>query len=409
MKRLIIGLIVVILLVGTSACATSESDPALDFYRSVEDTSGKNVTVAQEGSSGLFLGLDTNGDEAPPPGFGASTKTATSTSLSTEAPEPAVGDGGRETSFERMIVRTGDLHLVVEDVAMTLEQITQLAETYDGYVVSSNSWQDGDRMVGSISIRVDAIYFDSAIQALRGMAVEVERESTSGQDVTEEYVDLGARLSNLEASEAQLLDLMKQAGTVEEILEVQREVTSTREEIEQIKGRMQYLEQSSATSLIQVQLEHSMLSVDFQAYTRAVKEGEKAWFAAEVSGGFEPYSYQWDFGDGDTSNGDRPEHIYNSEGTFTVTLTVTDDRGNSDTHTREGYMTVLPGWDVGSVAKSIWNALVVFGRVLVNIIIFIGIFSPVWIIILIILYFAWWRRRKKSKTRRAEFHGLARG
>jgi hypothetical protein len=65
-------------------------------------------------------------------------------------------------------------------------------------------------------------------------------------------------------------------------------------------------------------------------------------------------------------------------------------------------MTVLPGWDIGSVAKSIWNALIVFGRVLVNIIIFLGIFSPVWIAILIILYFAWWRRRKKSKQTSAE-------
>jgi PKD repeat protein len=208
-------------------------------------------------------------------------------------------------------------------------------------------------------------------------------------------------LSNLEASEAELLDLMKQAGTVEEILQVQREITRTREEIEQIKGRMQYLEQSSATSLIRVQLEQSMLSVSFRTNTRTVKEGEKVWFAAEVAGRFEPYSYQWDFGDSDTSTEERPDHTYHSEGAFTVTLTVTDDRGNSDTHEREGYMTVLPGWDVGSVAKSIWNALVVFGRVILNVIIFIGIFSPVWIVILIILYFAWWRRRKKSKGKSA--------
>ena len=198
---------------------------------------------------------------------------------------------------------------------------------------------------------------------------------------------------------AQLLNLMEQAGTVEEILEVQREVTKTREEIEQIKGRMQYLEQSSSTSLIQIQLEHSKLAVSFQAYSRTVKEGEKAWFKPEISGGFEPYSYQWDFGDGNTSTEEIPDHTYSSDGTYTVTLTVTDDRGNSDTHERESYMTVLSGWDVGSTSRSIWNGLVTFGKVIVNIIIGIGIFSPVWIIILIILYFTWWRKRKKAKQK----------
>ena len=70
-------------------------------------------------------------------------------------------------------------------------------------------------------------------------------ESTTGQDVTEQYTDLDSQLRNLEASEAQLLELMKQAGTVEEILKVQQELTNTRGQIEQIKGQMQYLEQSS--------------------------------------------------------------------------------------------------------------------------------------------------------------------
>jgi PKD repeat protein len=257
-------------------------------------------------------------------------------------------------------------------------------------------------MMGNISIRVDAVYFNAAIQSLRAMAVEVERETTSGQDVTEEYIDLSARLNNLEASEAQLLNLMEQAGTVEEILEVQREVTKTREQIEQIKGRMQYLEQSSSTSLIQIQLEHSKLAVEFLANTRTAEEGEKVGFRPEISGGFEPYSYQWDFGDGNTSTEERPIHTYSSEGTYTVTLTVTDDRGNSDTHERENYMTILSGWDVGSTARSIWSGLVGFGKVIANIFIGIGIFSPVWIIILVILYFTWWRKRKKAKRKSAE-------
>lgn len=390
MKRLILSLAVFILLIGVGACAYEESPAA--FYQSNQETS-QRLGLDESGVADIFIDLDDGSVDAPPPGFGGD-----ALSQPTMAPPPAVPEEP-EITLDRLIIRTGYMTIVVEDVSASMEQITSLAATYDGYVVDSRSQQDGDRMVGTIIFRVDANFFNDAILALRNMAVEVTSESTTGQDVTEEYVDLQARLKNLEASEAQLLNLMEQAGTVEEILEVQREVTNTREEIEQIKGRMQYLEQSSATSLIQVSLVHSRLSVEFNANTRVVEEGDKVWFRPEITGGFEPYSYEWDFGDGDTSTEEYPNHEYNKDESFTVTLTVTDDRGNSDTYERVNYITVLPGWDAGSVAESVWHGLVTFGKVLVNIIIGLGIFSPVWIIILIILYFAWWRRRKKAKQK----------
>jgi hypothetical protein len=295
-----------------------------------------------------------------------------------------------------MIIRTGDMQLVVADVAAAIVQISNLAKSYGGFVVSSNSWQERDRMMGSISIRVVVERFDEALKALRALAVEVRSESTSGQDVTEEYIDLTARLKNLEAAEAQLLKLMEQAGKVTDILEVQRELVKTRGEIEQTKGRMQYLEKSSSMSNIQVNLEQSKLTVEFNAETRNVKEGVKIQFHPIVAGGFYPYSYQWDFGDGKTSTEESPTHAYKSDGTYTVSLKVTDDRGNTDTYTRTDYINVLPGWSAGNIAGSAWNGLVGFFRVLADIIIWVGIFIPLWIIIGVIVYFAWWRRRKKA-------------
>jgi molybdopterin converting factor small subunit len=297
---------------------------------------------------------------------------------------------------ERMIIRTGYMTLVVVDVASAMEQITNLAASYDGFVVSSNSWQDQDRMYASISFRVVSERFNDTLKALRALAVEVKSESTSGQDVTEEYVDLTAKLRNLEAAETQLLKLMEQAGEVSDILEVQRELVKTRGEIEQTKGRMQYLEQSSSMSYIEVNLEQSKLTVEFNADTRSVKEGYVVWFFPNVSGGFEPYSYEWDFGDGSTSTDVQPSHAYKSDGSYTVKLKVTDDRGNMVPYERADYITVLPGWSAGNIASSAWNGLVGFGRVILNILIWLGIFSPVWIVISVILYFAWWRRRKKT-------------
>jgi len=86
------------------------------------------------------------------------------------------------------------------------------------------------------------------------LAIKVTYEGSQGQDVTEEYVDLQSRLRNLEATESQLLEIMKRAGKVSEILEVYRELTNVRQQIEQTKGKMQYLDQSAKMSSITVNL-----------------------------------------------------------------------------------------------------------------------------------------------------------
>lgn len=384
MKRLIVGLLLVFVLVGTVACASSEKS---GFY--------PEPAPAPAPASPIFEGRDTS---APPPVVIEQMPPPVINIPPAPTPTPTSGSAGYDQSWagERMIIRTGYMTLVVVDVASAMEQITNLAASYDGFVVSSNSWQEQDRMMGSISIRVVSERFNDTLGALRALAVEVRSESTSGQDVTEEYVDLTAKLRNLEAAETQLLKLMEQAGEVSDILEVQRELVKTRGEIEQTKGRMQYLEQSSSMSYIEVQLQQSKLTVEFTADPRSVKTGRVVWFFPNVSGGFEPYSYEWDFGDGSTSTDVQPSHSYKSDGTYTVKLKVTDDRGNMVPCERDGYITVLPGWSAGNIASSAWNGLVGFGHVLLDILIWLGIFSPVWIVIGVILYFAWWRKRKKA-------------
>ncbi len=297
---------------------------------------------------------------------------------------------------ERMIVRTAEMSLVVNDVPAALDQIAELAEGVDGYVVSSARWKEEERLAGTITIRVPAEDFGDVMEALRELAVDVTHEDTSSKDVTEEYVDLSAKLHNMEATEEQLLRLMEKAEKVEDILNVQRELSRTRGEIEQTKGRMQYLERTSATSLIRVHLNQAQLGVNFTASKKRVKEGERVEFEGRIAGGFAPYSYEWDFGDGETSTSKYPTHAYKAAGSYTVSLKVTDDEGNDDTETRDEYITVTPGWSAGSIASGARNGLVVFGHVLANIFIWLGIFSPVWIVIGGIIY--WRRRRRKKKA-----------
>ncbi len=313
------------------------------------------------------------------------------------APSESLGYSDLQLSTDRMIVRTGNMSLVVEDVPAAIEQITMMTDSFEGYVVSSSVFKQNERLVGSITIRVPAEHFNDATGALRKLAVDVTNENTSSKDVTEEYIDLEAKLKNLEATEAQLLRIMEKAEKVEDILAVQRELSNTRGEIDQTKARMQYLERTSATSLIQISLEQSKLDVQLYANKATVKERENIQFYANISGGFTPYSYEWDFGDGTTSTSETPSHTYKADGSYTVSLTVTDDKGNTDNQTRTDYITVIPGWSAGSIASNASNGLVTFGRVLANIFIWLGIFSPVWIVAGGIVYgIIYWRHRRKK-------------
>jgi hypothetical protein len=162
--------------------------------------------------------------------------------------------GALPSNEERMIVRTGEMSLVVEDVVGAKDEITQLAARYDGYVVSSQISGEEQDMRGYISIRVPDDKFESALAELRDLAVRVTSESTDSQDITEEYVDLQSRLKNAEATESQYLALLGKATDVEDILRIYERLSQVRREIEQIKGRMQYLERTSSMSLITIRL-----------------------------------------------------------------------------------------------------------------------------------------------------------
>lgn len=182
------------------------------------------------------------------------------TAFSTEE-EGTAGErasGANQTALaqiDRLIIRTANLSLVVADTEETLAGINRLAEQGGGWVVSSNVYQYSEEAKsGDITIRIPAAGFHSVMEALKGMAVEVQSENVSGQDVTEEYVDLEARLANLEATAARVRSFLDEAITVEEALAVNQELSRLEGEIEVIKGRMQYLSQSAAFSTITAHL-----------------------------------------------------------------------------------------------------------------------------------------------------------
>ena len=339
------------------------------------------------------------------------TKGVTITSTRTVSPSVTFGGpvpttappGGQDWSTitppDRLIVRNGSVTMLVDDIPAALTQISQLAGSAGGWVVSSQSWRSGERNLGSISFRVPVASFEGVMASLAGLAVEVTSQSTSSEDVTAEYVDLAARLKNLEATERQLLAIMERATDIADVLAVQRELTTVREDIEQAKGRLQYLENTAAMSLVTVSLEQSSLGVDITAGRAVVNQGEEVEFAADIFGGFAPFSYEWDFGDGVKSTLASPEHAYARPGTYTVSLRVTDDRGNSYTETRTDYITVrASGWSIGRVFEGAWQALITFGRGLLSVGAVLLVFSPLWLIPLVVVWLV--RRRRKAGVRK---------
>jgi len=162
---------------------------------------------------------------------------------------------------ERLIIRTADMSIVVSDTEDAMVAITQMTNENGGWVVSSSVFQyDETAKTGNMSVRIPAQGFQSFIDALQLMSVEVTRISTSGQDVTEEYVDLSARLENLEATAARVRNFLDEAKDVEDALAVNQELSRLEGEIEVLKGRIKYLEQSAAFSTVSIDLTPDILS-----------------------------------------------------------------------------------------------------------------------------------------------------
>jgi hypothetical protein len=377
MKILFISLLLIAVLVATAAC------------------SAKSVSTQS-------VGYETKPGSYPAP------TTTMATIAATKTPSPAfstpndasLGGNPSAATTDRMIIRTGSMSIIIEDVQTAIDYITNLANTLDGFVVSSNTWQVSNSLRGTISIRIPAGSYNNVIRIIRDMAVEVNSENTSAADFTEQYTDLQAQLTTLKATEQQLLAIMAKAVTVEETLQVQSQLTSIQTQIASLEGSIKYIENNAAMSLLTIDLQQSKLAIEITTSGSVVKAREPVYFYANISGGFTPYSYQWDFGDGTTSTNASPSHSYKNPGDYTIKLTVTDDRGNTSTETRENYVNVLTGWSAGNTAGNAWNGLAVFGQVLVNILIWVGYFSIVWIPAGVIIFLVV-RRNKKRRAAQA--------
>ena len=229
---------------------------------------------------------------------------------------------------QRVIIRTVDLELVVGDVASSVDEIAAVARRFGGWVVSSERTSKHDAIV---SVRVPAQSLDEAVFGIREVGIEVVSELSSSLDVTEDYVDTKSRLTSLRATEQALLSLFERAVEVEDALEVQNQLATLQANIEAMLGRIRYMEETAAFSLINVRVElpPTVLPVDAGG-DRVVRAGEPARYQAHFTPpqGIEEFTFSWDFGDHSppvTGTGHAPTTVSGQHVTATVSHVYESD------------------------------------------------------------------------------------
>ncbi|PJA86937.1 MAG: hypothetical protein CO141_02130 [Candidatus Moranbacteria bacterium CG_4_9_14_3_um_filter_42_9] len=156
---------------------------------------------------------------------------------------------------DKKVIKNGNLTLKVDNADKSAEKISQITKDNGGEVFFSNFYETPRNIKsGSITVKVPVANFEKTFAELKKVATLVVQESTSGQDVTEEYTDLQAQLKNKQAEEAQFVQILGQAQKIQDILDVTRELSRVRGEIEMLQGRIKFLNSQTDMASISISL-----------------------------------------------------------------------------------------------------------------------------------------------------------
>jgi hypothetical protein len=203
-------------------------------------------------------GMEDRAAEAPPAAAVAATPAASA--------NPSALTLGTDTS-NRRVIRTAELWLEASEPDVTQRKVAALAESKGGFVLSSDTSRtrtdDGAELTTvTVVFRVPSTLFDGTLESVRAFGTHVSNEKVTGQDVTEEYVDLEARIKAQHAVEDQYMAVLKDAKTIPDILAVQQKLGEARTEIERADGRRRFLENQTSLSTFTVHLARQIEAVE---------------------------------------------------------------------------------------------------------------------------------------------------
>jgi len=181
-----------------------------------------------------------------------------------ESGKPQLGDQTAQNVTERLVIRNANLSILVAEPADVMDDIMQMANSMGGFVVDSNLYQTTTAAgiqvpQAQVMVRVPADQLDAALTQIKAHVKDpindILFENVTGQDVTQEYTDLNSRLRNLEDAAEQLRGILDKAIRTEDVLAVYNELRNVNEQIEVLKGQIQYYEQSARLSSISVTIQ----------------------------------------------------------------------------------------------------------------------------------------------------------
>lgn len=195
----------------------------------------------------------TTQDGAAPPAAAAPAASAagTSDSAGDESKLPVI-DPGSAAAYGKKVIYTVDMSVEAKDASATLEDLSTTAAGLGGYV--SDMQYDEASHTGWITVRVAPEKLKELIGHVGALGKVLNQNMTS-QDVTDQYYDVQSRLTNAQAQEAQLLDIMKQAVKIDDILKVRAELDTVEQEIEQLKGQIRLMDNQVGFSTVKISVQ----------------------------------------------------------------------------------------------------------------------------------------------------------
>lgn len=191
---------------------------------------------------------------------------------SSPPPKEAPGPSGPQ----RKLIKNGTLSFETNDIGKTAKEIEKLYHEYDGYVASENHFDLDGRLQQEQEIRIPSKHFDSFIQKLEQLGTKVENKHVNTQDVTEEFIDVEARLKTKKDLEVRYVELLKLAKTVEEMISIENQLGTVRAEIESMEGRLNFLQNQVAFSTVKISY-YELTGVDFGFASKFIHSLKNGW------------------------------------------------------------------------------------------------------------------------------------
>jgi hypothetical protein len=154
-----------------------------------------------------------------------------------------------------MIIHKAVMSVNVKELDKAQSNIEQKVEQYGGYIVESNVYQEDDQTSsGKMIVRIPEKNFEKFLVDAEGEAAEILERNVTGQDVTEQFVDLQSRVKSKRAVEERLLEFMSNAQKTDDLLKISSDLATIQEEIEVMVGKMKYLENQTSFSTIELSM-----------------------------------------------------------------------------------------------------------------------------------------------------------